>query len=51
MEINIWNNIRTKTVNYSVELVRLVCNKNMGRMEEKQKDGMRLTNTKTSANK
>ena len=51
MEINVWNNIRTKTVNYSVELVRLVCDKNMGRMEEKQKDGMQSTNTKTSTNK
>ena len=51
MEINVWNNIRTKTVNYSVELVRLVCDKNMGGMEEKQKDGMQSTNTKTSTNK
>ena len=51
MEINVWNNIRTKTVNYSVELVRLVCDKNMGGTKEKQKDGMQSTNTKTSTNK
>ena len=51
MEIIVWSNIRTKTVNYSVELVRLVCDKNMGRMEEKRKDGTQSTNTKTSTNK
>ena len=43
--------ITLELVNYSVELVRLVCDKNMGGMEEKQKDGMQSTNTKTSTNK
>ena len=51
MEINVWSSIRPKTVNYSVELVRLVCDKNMGSMEEKRKDRILSTNTKTSTNK
>ena len=37
MEINVWNNIRTKTVNYSVELSKTGVRQKYGRDGRKTK--------------